>query len=204
MFSTCPAVQYGTPVLYEVGHLQDYLSSCCGSILTHVADGDCVVRVCTTVPVACDLASPFCNCKSAATSALPTSSSHVLLFCNGSDSKDAVRHTVAQLLPGTRLTVFSAPAHCAQVMQGNAMLKYHGEVLLSAAVFTTLGFPPAFESSTPLGSSTGLPLFMLSVHTGILTVREKPLPTTCFDSFVQLNTSQVVNGLDLSSTCIEF
>ena len=30
------------------------------------------------------------------------------------------------------------------------------------------------------------------------------MAATCFDSFVQLNTSQVVNGLDLSSTCIEF
>jgi hypothetical protein len=137
--------------LYEVGHLQDFLASCCHSFMSHIVDGHGVCREYQTSPSASDLASPVCMCKRDATPHLPTSSSHVLLFCNGSDSEDTVRHTVAQLLPGTRLTVFSAPAHCAQVMQGNAMLKYHGEVLLSAAVFTTLGFPPAFESSTPLG-----------------------------------------------------
>ena len=59
-------------------------------------------------------------------------------------------------------------------------------------------------SSNPFSSITGLPLYKLSVHSRILSVSEIPLPATIFDSFVQLNRSQVVNGPDLSSTCIEF
>jgi hypothetical protein len=45
---------------------------------------------------------------------------------------------------------------------------------------------------------------MLSVHSGVSTVREKPLPATCFDSFAQLYSGLIVNAPDLSSTCIEF
>eukprot|EP00884_Botryococcus_braunii_P010917 jgi/Botrbrau1/19827/Bobra.0124s0068.1 len=34
--------------------------------------------------------------------------------------------------------------------------------------------------------------------------QKKPLPATCFDSFVQLDSRHIVDGLDLSGTCIEF
>jgi hypothetical protein len=33
----------GFPIVYNVSHLLDYLSSCFNSTLTHVADGRCVV-----------------------------------------------------------------------------------------------------------------------------------------------------------------
>jgi hypothetical protein len=45
---------------------------------------------------------------------------------------------------------------------------------------------------------------MFSVHSCCLTVREKPLPKTCLDSFVQLHSNLIVDTPDLSSTCIEF
>jgi hypothetical protein len=72
------------------------------------------------------------------------------------------------------------------VVQGDALQTLHGSILLSAAVLAQLGLPLAIERAPPLASSTGLPLFMLSEHSRISTVREKPLPATCFDSFAQL------------------
>jgi hypothetical protein len=81
----------------------------------------------------------------------------------------------------------------------------HGSILLSAAVLAVLaGASSSYRARSPLASSTGLPLFMLLVHSGISTVREKPLPATCFDSFAQLCSGLIVNAPDLSSTCIEF
>jgi hypothetical protein len=131
MFPTCSAVQYGLPVLCEVGQFQDYLSVFSDSFMTHIVDGHCVCREFKTSPSASDLASPVCMCKSDAAPLLPASDSHVVLFCNGSDSESTVRQIVSQLLPGTRLTVLSVPAHCAQVLQGNTIHQYHGDILLS-------------------------------------------------------------------------
>jgi hypothetical protein len=45
---------------------------------------------------------------------------------------------------------------------------------------------------------------MFSLYSCVLTVREKPLIETCFDSFVQLSSHMGVDTPDLSFTCIEF
>ena len=78
------------------------------------------------------------------------------------------------------------------------------DVLLSASVLDALGLTSTFKSSPHCSSHTGLPLYRCLVQTGCLSVKEKPLPATSFDSFVQLDSRHIVNGLDLSSTCIEF
>jgi hypothetical protein len=171
-----------------------------------VADGRCVVSEFQTTPVAAGLASQSSVRKSAASPPCP-SATHVLLFCNGSgDSKYTIRQTAAQLLLGDRLTVLSVQDQCDAVVQGDALQTLHGSILLSAAVLAQLGLPPAIERSPPPppASSTSLPLFMLTVHSGVSTVREKPLPATCFDSFAQLYSCLIVNAPDLSSTCIDF
>ncbi len=124
----------------------------------------------------------------------------------GSDlnSESIVRQTVLQLLHGTRLTVLSSCENKVQVCKREASLQHHGDFLLAAPILDQLGLPTASGSSPPLSSRSGLPLFMFSVHSSLLTVREKPLPETCFDSFVHLNSSLIVDTPDLSSTCIEF
>jgi hypothetical protein len=199
-------------VSYSMGFLSYTMSATCwttclpvlNSTLTHVADGRCVVSEFQSAPVAAGLASQPSARKSVAPPPCP-SATHVLLLCNGSaDSTYTVRHTAAQLLPGDRLTVLSVQDQCKAVVQGDALQTLHGSILLSAAVLAQLGLPPAIERAPPLASSTGLPLFMLSVHSGISTVREKPLPATCFYSFAQLYSGLIVNAPDLSSTCIEF
>jgi hypothetical protein len=167
MFSTCSAVQYGLPVLYDVEHFQDFLSSCCHSFMTHIVDGHCVCREFKTSPSASDLISPVCMCKSDAAPHLPASDSHVVLFCDGSDRQCTVSSVVSQLLPGTRLTVLSSPSHCEQVLQGTTSQQAHGNLLISAAVLTSLGIPSTFQSSTQCSAITGLPLFKLFVQTGI-------------------------------------
>jgi hypothetical protein len=107
MGGSAGVVQYGMPIVYDVSHLLDYLSSCFNSTLTHVADGRCVVSEFQSAPVAAGLASQPSACKSVAPPPCP-SATHVLLLCNGSaDSTYTVRHTAAQLLPGDRLTVLS-------------------------------------------------------------------------------------------------
>eukprot|EP00884_Botryococcus_braunii_P013874 jgi/Botrbrau1/22488/Bobra.114_2s0014.1 len=120
--------------------------------------------------------------KSDAAPTFPAGDSHVVMFCNGSDSEYTVRQVASQLLPGTRLTVLSVPSHCAQVLQGTTIQQSHGDLLLSAYVLSTLGIPPSFESSAQFSSITGLQLYQLSVHTRLLSVREKPLPAPVFDS----------------------
>ena len=130
--------------------------------------------------------------------------SHVLLFVDGLDIECSVRQLAAQLLPGTRLTVLSLLEHKVQVVQGETSLQHHGDFLLSAAILDHLGLPTASGSSPPLGYSKGLPLFMFSLYSCVLTVREKPMRETCFDSFVQLSAHMIVDTPDVTSTCIEF
>ena len=95
MFSTCSTVQYGTPVLYEVGHLQDFLASCCHSFMSHIVDGHGVCREYQTSPSASDLASHVCMYKRDATPHLPASTSHVVLFSSSSDRECTVSHTMS-------------------------------------------------------------------------------------------------------------
>jgi hypothetical protein len=200
MGGSAGVVEYGIPIVYDVSHLLDYLSS----TLTHVADGRCVVSEFQSAPVAAGLASQPSARKSVAPPPCP-SATHVLLFCNGSaDSTHTVRRTAAQLLPRDRLTVLSVQGQSDAVVSGDALQTCHGSILLPAVVLAQLGLPPAIDRSPLLTSSTGLPLFMLSVHSGVSSVREKPLPATCFDSFAQLSSAFIVNAPDLSSTCIEF
>ena len=80
MFPNCSAVQYGIPVLHEVGHLQDFFASCCHSFMSHIVDGHGVCREYQTSPSASDLASPVCMYKRDATPHLPASTSHVVLL----------------------------------------------------------------------------------------------------------------------------
>eukprot|EP00884_Botryococcus_braunii_P008953 jgi/Botrbrau1/18059/Bobra.0062s0045.1 len=202
MFSNCSVIQYGIPVLYEVGHLHDFFSSCCQSFMTHYVDGHGVCRKFQTSPSVSDLASPVFQCKSDASSSFPASTSHVVLFCESSNRECTVSQLVTQLLPDTRLTVLSCTSDCGQVLEGTTQQQIH-DVLLSGSVLTALGFTSTVQDP-PHGCSSGLPLFRCFVQTGLLSVKEKPLAATCFDSFVQLNTSHVVDGLDLSSTWIEF
>eukprot|EP00884_Botryococcus_braunii_P017164 jgi/Botrbrau1/4130/Bobra.0192s0005.1 len=77
-------------------------------------------------------------------------------------------------------------------------------LLLSASVLAALGLTSTFKCTPHCSSNTGLPLFRCLVQTGCLSVKKKPLPATSFDSFVQINSRHIVDGLDLSSTCIEF
>jgi hypothetical protein len=164
----------------------------------------CVVSEFQAAPVAAGLASHASVRKSAASHPCP-SATHVLLLCDGSaDSEYTVRHTAAQLLPGDRLTVLSIQDRCEAVVQGDALQTLHGSIFLSAAVLAQLGLPPAIERSPPLAWGTGLLLFLLTLHSGVSTVREKPLPATCFDSFAQLYSGLIVNAPDLCSTCIGF
>jgi hypothetical protein len=95
-------MQYGVPILYDAGHLQGYLSSCFGSEMIHLAVDNCLLHECQTTPVTGNLISSVCVCKSVAAPVFPVDSSHVVLFCSGADSEDIIRHTSAQLLPGTR------------------------------------------------------------------------------------------------------
>jgi hypothetical protein len=143
-------------------------------------------------------------CKSAATLSTCAETSHVLLFVSGLDSESTVSQLAAQLLPGTRLTVLSCPENREQVVQGEPTLQHHGDFLLSAAILDHLGLPPASGSFPPFGCNRGLPLYMFSLYSCVLSVREKPLNRTCFDSFVQLSSHLVVDTPDLSATCIEF
>ena len=94
MVSTCPAVQYGIPVLHDVGNLQDFFSSCCHSFMTHYVDGHGVCRKFQTSPPDSDLASPDVQCKSGAAFSFPASTSHVVLFCQSSDRASAVSQLV--------------------------------------------------------------------------------------------------------------
>eukprot|EP00884_Botryococcus_braunii_P011744 jgi/Botrbrau1/20570/Bobra.145_2s0117.1 len=170
--------------------------------MTHCVDGHGVCGKFQTSPPDRYLASPDVQCKSNAASSFPASTSHVVLFCQSSDRASAVSQLVTHLLPGTRLTVLSGPSDCGQVLEGATRQQSH-DVLLSGPVLTALGITSTVQSS-PHCYSSGLPLFRCFVRTGCLSVKQKPLPATSFDSFVQLNTSQTVNGPDLSSTCIEF
>ena len=60
---------------------------------------------CETTPAVENLISSVYKCQSVAAPALDNS--HVVLFCFGAESEEAIRHTSAQLLPGTRFTVLS-------------------------------------------------------------------------------------------------
>jgi hypothetical protein len=163
--------------LHDVGNLQEFFSSCCHSFMTHYVDGHGVCRKFQTSPPDSDLASPDVQCKSGAAFSFPASS----------DRASAVSQLVTHLVPGTRLTVLSGPSDCGQVLEGATGQQSH-DVLLSGPVLTALGITSTVQSS-PHCYSSGLPLFRCFVQTGCLSVKQKPLPATSFDSFVQLNTS---------------
>jgi hypothetical protein len=80
MGGSAGVVQYGIPIVYDVSHPLDYLSSYFNSTLTHVADGRCVVGEFQSAPVAAGLASQPSARKSVASPPCP-SATHVLLFC---------------------------------------------------------------------------------------------------------------------------
>jgi hypothetical protein len=203
MIFPCSAVQFGTPVLYDVGHLQDFFSSCCHAYMSHCMDGHGLCREFQTLPTDRYLASPEGQGKSnASSSSFPAETSHVVLFCQSSDRVSAISQLHTQLLPGTRLTVLSClQSDYGQVLEGTTAQETH-DVLLSGPVMNALGITSTVKDP-PHCYSSGLPLFRCLVQTGLLSVKEKPLAATCFDSFM-LNTSQFVDSPDLSSTCIEF
>lgn len=122
-----------------------------------MVDGHCLLREHKTGPAAAGLANHACKRESPA--APHANTGHVLLLCNGSDSAYTVKHTASQMFPGDRLTVLSVIGHSEHVLQGDAMLAHHGDVLQSEAVFANLGLPPVFEYSPHFSSCTGLPLY---------------------------------------------
>eukprot|EP00884_Botryococcus_braunii_P013728 jgi/Botrbrau1/22356/Bobra.0002s0034.1 len=203
MPANCSEPQYGIPVLYELGHLQNYFHSCYHNFMTHIVGGHGLCREFQTSPSASDLASPESMCKRDAAPHLIDSDAHVVLFVDSSDREDSVSQLVSQLLPGTRLTVLSCSSHCGQVLEGTTSQQSH-ELLLSATVLAALGLSSTTMCTPHCNSHTGLPLFSCLVQSGCLGVKKKPLPATCFDSFVQLDSRHIVDGPDLAATCIEF
>jgi hypothetical protein len=200
----CNKIVYGIPILYEPEHLYSHLSSFSDKNLTHIVHGPCVRTLSQSVCLDSGLATLVNLTENTAALSLFAESSHVLLYVDEHDREFAVKQLVSKLLPGSRLTVLSCPAHKVQVEHGESSLQHQGDFLLSAAILNHLGLPTVGESSPPLGCNTGLPLYMLSLYSCSLTVGEKPMNRTCFDSFVQLSSHLVVDTPDLSSTCIEF
>jgi len=194
MSANCSVTQYGLPVLYELDNLQDFFHSCCHTFMTHIVDGHGLCREFKTSPHASDLASPVSMYKRDAAPHLIDSDAHVVLFVDSSNRECTVSQLVSQLLPGTRLTVFSCQGSCEQVLEGTTQQQSH-DLLLSASVLDALGLTSTFMCTPHCSSKTGLPLFRCLVQTGCLSVKKKPLPATSFDSFVQLSTSQTVNVL---------
>ena len=202
MSDSCSNVQYGIPILYLPEHFMAHLSSFADVSVSHVTDGLTLYK---TEPLGSGLATPESLCKSPASLSTCTETSHVLLYCDGLDRECTVRQLVSKLLPGTRLTILSLPEHKVQAVQGETTLQHHGDLLFSAAILHHLGLPTASGSSPPFGCNTDLPLYMFSLYSCVLTVREKPLmKQTCFDSFAHLSSHMIVDTPDLSSTCIEF
>ena len=175
MSDSCKNVQYGVPILYRPEHLQAHLSSFADTNVTHVTDGLTFETLCLSVPLGSGLATPESLCNSAATLSSCAETSHVLLFADGLDRECTVRQLASKLLPGTRLTILSCPEHKEQVVQGETSLQHHGDFLFVAAILDHLGWPTASGSSPPFGCNRGLPLFMFSLYSCVLTVRDKPL-----------------------------
>eukprot|EP00884_Botryococcus_braunii_P011691 jgi/Botrbrau1/20522/Bobra.145_2s0075.1 len=44
MSANCSATQYGIPILYGLGNLQDFFHSCCHSFMSHIVDGHGLCR----------------------------------------------------------------------------------------------------------------------------------------------------------------
>ena len=183
MSANCPVTQHGIPIVYGLGTLQDFFHICCHSFMTHYVDGHGICREFQTSPHASDLASPVCMFKRDAAPHLPSSDAHVVLFVDSSNRERTVSQLVSQLLPGTRLTVFSCQGSCEQVLEGTTQQQSH-DLLLSASVLDELGLTSTFMCTPHCSSNTGLPLFRCLVQTGCLSVKKKPLPATSFDSFV--------------------
>ena len=80
MSANCSVTQYGIPVLYGLGNLQDFFHSCCHSFMSHIVDGHGLCREFQTSPHASDLASPVCMFKRDAAPHLIDSDAHVVLF----------------------------------------------------------------------------------------------------------------------------
>ena len=118
MSANCSVTQYGIPVLYGLGNLQDFFHSCCHSFESHMVDGNGLCREFQTSPHASDLINPVCMYKRDAAPHLLSSDAHVVLFVDGSNRECTVSQLVSQLLPGTRLTVLSCLSHCEQVLEG--------------------------------------------------------------------------------------
>eukprot|EP00884_Botryococcus_braunii_P012118 jgi/Botrbrau1/20907/Bobra.0135s0038.1 len=203
MPANCSEPQYGIPVLYELGHLQNYFHSCYHNFMTHIVGGHGLCREFQTSPSASDLISPESMFKRDAAPHLIDSDAHVVLFVDSSDREDSVSQLVSQLLPGTRLTVLSCQSHCEQVLEGTTSQQSHGITTLGFC-FGCIGFIFHHYVHTPLQFPYRLALVSCLVQSGCLGEKKKPLPATCFDSFVQLDSRHIVDGLDLSGTCIEF
>jgi hypothetical protein len=194
----------GLPVLHDVSQLHSFLSACLVDPVTHVTRSKDALSMCKTAPNPSGLANPVLDCKSAATISPCAVDSHVLLFSESTCIVDNVSGASARCLPNDRLTVICLQNAGSQVAKGDSALQWHADFVLGATECVNLGLLTDCQAPPHFVSTSGLPLYMLSVHTGILAVKEKPIAATCFDSFVQLNSCMSVAGPDLSSTCVEF
>ena len=196
----CQSVASSSPSVFE--H-KCKTASCTSSCASCQSAASCVLDRDKTVPCSRDEYTPDTVSQSTAPSSFVAESDHVLLLSESNHIEENVKCASDRCFPSDRLTVLCLKEAGTQAQQGDSALQWHADFLLSATALDHLGFSSASETS-PHFVSAGLPLFLLSVYTGVLAVRAKPLPATCFDSFVQLNTRMTVNSPDLSSTCIEF
>lgn len=192
----------GVPILQDVAQLHSFVSACIVDPVTHVIGGKDSLETYQTAPFPQGIANPAVDC--AATVSSHAVDSHVLLFSESACIEDNVSGASARSLPKDRLTVICLQGAGSQVAKGDSSLQWHADFLLGVTECVNLGILTDCQAPPHFVSASGLPLYMLSVYSGILAVKEKPIAATCFDSFVQLHSCMSVAGPDLSSTCVEF